>query len=134
MIFVRILIIGPFCMLSSFILTGMLIPVISLCFSLQKTELGNVIKGSLVRVLNLCLKYVIQVCVCAHSCPTLCNAINSSNLPGSSVHGILQAKWWGGLPFPPLGNLPNPGIKPVSPKPPALAGRFLTSESPGKPK
>ena len=31
------------------------------------------------------------MCVCAQSCPTLCDAVNSSNLPGSSVHGILQA-------------------------------------------
>ena len=30
----------------------------------------------------------------------------------------------------PLGDLPNPGIKPMSP---ALAGRFLTTEIPGKP-
>ena len=34
------------------------------------------------------------------------------------------------LPFPPLGNLPNPGIKPVSP---ALAGGFFTTDPPGKP-
>ena len=30
------------------------------------------------------------------------------------------------------GDLPSPGIEPVSPKPPALAGRFLTTELPGK--
>ena len=28
------------------------------------------------------------------------------------------------MPCPPPGDLPNPGIKPTSPKPPALAGRF----------
>ena len=33
------------------------------------------------------------------------------------------------LPFPPLGNLPNPGIKPVSP---ALAGELFTTETPGE--
>ena len=37
---------------------------------------------------------------------------------------------WRGLPFPSPGDSPNPGIKPRSP---ALAGRFLTTESPGKP-
>jgi len=36
-----------------------------------------------------------------------------------------------GLPFPPPGNLPNPGIESVSP---ALASRFFTTEPPGKPK
>ena len=35
------------------------------------------------------------------------------------------------LPFPSPGNLPNPGIKPVSP---ALVGEFLTNKPPGKPK
>ena len=40
---------------------------------------------------------------------------------------------WSGLPFPPPGDLPHPGIKPVSPASPALAGRFVTTESPGKP-
>ena len=56
--------------------------------------------------------------------------------PGSSVHGILQARilglpWVGsGLPCLPPGDLPDPGIKPMSP---ALAGGFFTSESPGKP-
>ena len=35
-----------------------------------------------------------------------------------------------GWPFPTTGNLPDPGIEPRSP---ALAGRFFTSVSPGKP-
>ena len=41
-----------------------------------------------------------------------------------------KQEYWSGLPFPPPGNLPDPGIKPVSP---ALAGRFFTTEPPGKP-
>ena len=44
---------------------------------------------------------------------TLCNAMDCS-LPGSSVHGILQAKYWSGLPFPSPGDLPDPGIELVS--------------------
>ena len=35
------------------------------------------------------------------------------------------------MPLPSPGDLPNPGIKPMSP---ALAGRVFTTESPGKPK
>ena len=35
------------------------------------------------------------------SCPTLCDPMDCSP-PGSSVHGILQAKYWSGLPFPSL--------------------------------
>ena len=34
--------------------------------------------------------------------PTLCKPMNCS-LPGSSVHGILQADYWNGLPCTPLG-------------------------------
>ena len=36
---------------------------------------------------------------------------------------------WGGLPCPPPGDLPDPGIKSRSP---ALASRFFTTELPGK--
>ena len=36
------------------------------------------------------------------------------------------------FPFPSSGDLPDPGIEPVSPTSPALAGGFFTSESPGK--
>ena len=53
--------------------------------------------------------------------------------PGSSVHGILQAKNFSGLPFPP-GNLPTPGIKPMSPVSPALQADSLPTEPQGKPK
>ena len=49
--------------------------------------------------------------------------------PGSSVHGISQARILEWVPFPHPGDLPDPGIEPVSP---ALAGRFITAEQPGK--
>ena len=51
--------------------------------------------------------------------------------PGSLVHAILQARILGGLPFPPPGDLPDPGIEPSSPASSALEGRF--TEPPGKP-
>ena len=35
-----------------------------------------------------------------------------------------RQEYWSGLPFPPPGDLPNPGIKPMSPASPASAGRF----------
>ena len=49
------------------------------------------------------------------------------SLPGSFVHGILQAKHWSRLPFPPPGDLPDPGIEPVSLMSPALAGSFFST-------
>ena len=54
------------------------------------------------------------------------------SLPGSSVHGILQARILEWVAIPP-GDLPDPGIKPSFPMSPALAGRFFTTEPPGKP-
>ena len=41
-----------------------------------------------------------------------------------------RQKYWGGLPFPSPGDLPNPGIKPRSP---ALLANSSLSELPGKP-
>ena len=49
----------------------------------------------------------------AQSCPTLCDPMACS-LPGFSVHGIFQARILE-LPFPSPGDLPDPGIEPVSP-------------------
>ena len=50
------------------------------------------------------------------------------NPPGSSVHRIILAKIlkWVAISFLQW-DLPNPGIKPMSPVSPALAGRFFTT-------
>ena len=39
--------------------------------------------------------------------------------------GFSRQEYWSGLPFPPPGDLPDPGIEPMSPASPALAGRFF---------
>ena len=44
--------------------------------------------------------------------------------------GFSRQEYWSGLPFPLLGNLPDPGIEPSSP---ALASEFFTTEPLGKP-
>ena len=41
-----------------------------------------------------------------------------------------RQEYWGGLPFPSPGDLPNPGIEPGSP---TLQADALPSEPPGKP-
>ena len=46
---------------------------------------------------------------------------------------LSRQEYWGGLPFSPPRDLPNPGIELVSPEYPALAGGFFTTEPPGKP-
>ena len=68
----------------------------------------------------------------AQSCLTLCDPMDYS-LMDSSVNGIFQARILERLPFPSLGDLSNPGIKPMSLASPASAGRFFTPETPGKP-
>ena len=55
------------------------------------------------------------------------------NPPGSSVHGISQARILDrvAISFYSTGDLPDPGMEPESP---ALAGIFFTTEPPGKPR
>ena len=43
--------------------------------------------------------------------------------------GFPRQEYWSGLPPPSPGDLPDPGIEPMSP---ALVGRFFTTEPPGK--
>ena len=43
--------------------------------------------------------------------------------------GFSRQEYWSGLPCPPPGDLPNPGIKPESLMSPALVGRFFTTIS-----
>ena len=61
-------------------------------------------------------------------CLILCDPMDCSP-PGSSVHGIPQARLLEWLPCPSLGDFPIPGIEFMSP---ALAGGFFTTEPPGK--
>ena len=46
--------------------------------------------------------------------------------------GFSRQEYWSGLPCPPPGDLPGPGIEPTSLLPPALAGGFFTTSTTGK--
>ena len=46
------------------------------------------------------------------SCLTLYDPVDCS-LPGSCIHGIPRQEYWSGLPCPPPGDLPEPGIEPA---------------------
>ena len=61
------------------------------------------------------------VCVCVCVCLVVSDSLQSTGFP--------RQEYWSGLPFPPPGDLPNSGIELASP---ALAGRFFTTEPPGK--
>ena len=53
------------------------------------------------------------VCMSAQLCLTLCYPMDCSP-PGSSVQGDYPSKHWNELLFPPSGDLPDSGIKPIS--------------------
>ena len=69
-------------------------------------------------------------CMCAkafQSCPTLCYPMDCIP-PGSFCPcNFSRQEYWSRLPFPPPGDLPDPGIEPMSLASPALAGRFFTN-------
>ena len=74
------------------------------------------------------------MCVFVYVCAQLLSRVRLFTTPWTVA---LQAplslefsrqEYWSGLPFLTPGDLPNPGMKPVSP---ALAGRFFTT-TPGK--
>ena len=69
------------------------------------------------------------VCVLIRSIVSSCLWPHVFSLLGSSVHEFSRQEHWSGLPFPPPGDLPNPGVKPTSP---ALQAGSLLPEPPGK--
>ena len=77
----------------------------------------------------VCVYLCVSVCLCVSpSVVRLCEPIDYS-LPGTSVHGILQARIpeWIAILFP--RDLPNPAIKSGYP---ALQSDFLPTKPPGK--
>ena len=69
------------------------------------------------------------LCLVAQSCSILFDPMDCSP-PGTSVHGDSPGKNTSGLPCPPPGDLPNPGIEPRFP---TLQVDSLPAEPPGKP-
>jgi len=65
-------------------------------------------------------------CSAAQSCPTLCDP-RDCNPPGSSVHGILQARILEWVAISSSEDLPNPKIKSMSLVSSALPGGFFTT-------
>ena len=69
-------------------------------------------------------------CVCVLSC---FHRVWLSVTPRTVAHqtsfsmGFSRKEYWSGLPFPPTGDLPNPGIAPASPKSPVLAAAAAKS-------
>ena len=90
----------------------------------------------------VCVCVCVWLCECAKSLqsyPTLCNTMDRIRLfvtqwtvacQAPLSMGFSRQEYFSGLPCPPPGDLPDPGIEPASP---TLAGRFFTTEPPVKP-
>ena len=72
-----------------------------------------------------CLTSLAQTSV-SQSCPTLCYPMTVTRQ--APLSGFSRQQYWSGLPFPPPGDLPDPGIEPGCP---ALREDALPSEPPG---
>ena len=79
----------------------------------------------------------IHVCLCVpslFSCIRLFATLWTVACQALLSMGFPRQEYWNGLPFPPPGDLPDPGMEPTSPASPspALAGSFFTTEPLGK--
>ena len=68
----------------------------------------------------------------AQSCLTFCNPPTIAHQAPLSM-GFSRQEYWGGLPCPPPGDLPDPGIETVSPASPALQTNSLLLRHWGSP-
>ena len=67
------------------------------------------------------------------SCPTLATPWTVA-LQAPLSMGFPRQKYWSELPFPSPGDLSDPGIKPATSCVSCIAGRFFSTDPPGKPK
>ena len=67
---------------------------------------------------------------CVLSCVLLFATLWTVTCPAPLSMGFSRQEYWSGLPFPPPGDLPDPGFEPASP---TFAGRYFTAEPLGKP-
>ena len=64
-----------------------------------------------------------NTCMCGkllQSCLTLCNPMDCRVHQAPLFMGFSRQEYWSGLPCPPAGYLPNPGVESTSPAAPSL--------------
>ena len=88
----------------------------------SRFNLGGSSQGHLCACMCVCV--CVCVCVYAQSCPTLCDPIDCRP-PGSSVHGIFQARILEQVAISSSRDLPDPEVKPLFPESSALAGEYF---------
>ena len=84
--------------------------------------LQNQTSGFLQVFIACMLSHFIHVWLCVTLWTTACQVHLSM--------GFSKQEYWGRLPCPPPGHLPDPEIEPTSLRSPALAGRFITTSAP----
>ena len=97
------------------------------------------IKNTIDKVCKIKWKNIYSICL---ACVHVFSCVQLFVTPRTILYTVRQAplsmgfsrqEYWSGLPFPTLGDLPDPGMKPVFLVSPKLAGGLFTTESPGKP-
>ena len=68
------------------------------------------------------------MCKSLQSCPPLCKPWTVAHYASLSVE-FSRHEYWSGLPCPPAGYLPDPGIEPTSFTSSALEGKFFTTST-----
>ena len=80
--------------------------------------------------LQMCVCVCVHACLVAQLCLSLYDRMDCS--PPGSLSIAFSRQHWSGLPSPPPGGLPDPGIEPASLLLPALAGGYFTTVPPGR--
>ena len=78
---------------------------------------------------NFFLLHFVLCLLSCFNCVWLCVSLWTVAHQATLSMGFSRQENWSGLPCPPPGDLPDPGIKPVSLMSPALAGGFFTNSA-----
>ena len=92
------------------------------------SSLHSKIENEITQVIGCC----VCVCMCVYSCSVMSDSLQplwtiARQAPLSMR--FPRQEYWSGLPFPTPEDFPEPGIEPESLE---LAGKFFTTEPPGK--
>ena len=90
-----------------------------LIFHLETSEKTLLLQGH-----ELEITAVVKMCSVTQLCPPFCDPMDCSS-PSSSVHGIFQARVLDWVAITPPGDLPEPGIEPLSPASPCTGRQIL---------
>ena len=108
----------------------------------EETPTCSLLQGTVIRVFSVpdgqklyefrrgMKRSVLPVCV---GVCLVASEVSDSTTPGTVGHqaplstGLSRQQYWSGLPRPPPGDLPDPGLEPKSLVSPALAGGFFTA-------